>query len=59
MREYILTERERNILKAFLESGLKLEGFTLLRIRMGEAYGRLKDDLSLVEKALEKLREEA
>lgn len=58
MREYILTKRERGILKAFLESGLKLEGFTLLRMRMEKAYGRLKDDLLLVEKALEKLKEE-
>jgi len=55
MREYILTEREREILKTFIETGLKLNGFSVLIIRLKRANKRLMDDIELIRAALEKL----
>jgi len=34
MRSYIITEREREIIKAFLERGERLEGFRTLLSRL-------------------------
>lgn len=55
MREYILTERERSLLFKFLEAGVKEEGFKMLLHRMRKNVVRLKEDLELVQKVLEKL----
>ena len=57
MREYILTEREREILKTFIETGLKLNGFSVLIIRLKRANKRLMDDIELIRAALEKLEQ--
>ena len=55
MREYILTPREREILKTFVESGVKLNGFSVLAIRLKRASKRLLEDIELVKASLEKL----
>ena len=55
VREYILTLRERKILETFVESGVKLNGFSVLSIRLKRASGKLTDDLKLINAALEKL----
>ena len=55
MRNYILTEREKEIIQTYLEKGLKLEGFNMLVHRCKQ----LKDihqDLELIEKFLEKAK---
>jgi len=56
VREYILTEREKKILKTFVEKGVKLDGFSVLTIRLKRANRKLTDDLELINAALEKLK---
>ena len=48
MRKYILTPREQNILEAYLEDGLKLEGYTTLRNRIIELSPQLVKCLVLL-----------
>ena len=55
MREYVLTPRERKILEDFIESGIKLNGFSVLVIRLKRASKRLMADLKLIRATLEKL----
>jgi len=55
MREYVLTSRERRILEAFIESGMKLNGFSVLAIRLKRARKRLIEDMMLITATLEKL----
>ena len=55
MRNYILTEKEREILKVFLENGLKLDGFSVLILRLKKAEKSLKEDLELIDATLKKL----
>jgi hypothetical protein len=50
VRYYILTEREREIIRAYLDKGLKLEGFRVLSHLLG------KMDLSQIEKDQELVR---
>ena len=57
MREYILTEREREILKTFIETGLKLNGFSVLTNRLKRANKRLMEDMELIRSTLEKLEQ--
>ena len=54
MREYILTERERQLLKAYLEKDLKLKGFRSLAFRILKAHNQLKSDFELIENLLKK-----
>ena len=56
MREYILTQRERKIVETFIESGIKLNGFSVLSIRLKRANERLTEDLKLINAALNKLK---
>lgn len=55
MREYILTQRERKILETFIESGIKLNGFSVSAIRLKRAAERLMEDIKLISATLEKL----
>jgi len=56
VRGYILTERERKILKAYIEENVKLDGFSILALRLKRAKKeRVLNDLELMEKALEKI----
>lgn len=54
MREYILTEQERKIIKMFLETGEKLEGFRLLLHRT-RTMKQIREDLNLIENFLRKI----
>jgi len=58
MREYVLTQRERKILEAFTESGIKLNGFSVLAIRLKRANKKLTEDMTLITATLEKLETE-
>lgn len=51
----MLTSRERKILEAFIESGIKLNGFSVLVIRLKRASKRLMADMKLIRTTLEKL----
>lgn len=53
MRTYILTEHEKEILQRFLNEGLKLNGFAVLRGRLKNYFDVLKRDMDLIEKVLE------
>lgn len=53
MREYILTEKERETVLALNEKGLKLDGYRMLRHRAIKNLPRLREDLGLIEKFLE------
>lgn len=59
MREYILTPREREILKTFVETGIKLNGFSVLAIRLKRASKKLLDDMDLIKASLKKLERES
>jgi len=54
MRSYILTERERRILKRFVETGEKLDGFAVLVHHLRKHRDALSEDLGLVEAFLER-----
>jgi len=57
VREYILTPRERKLLKRFLETNEKLNGFSVLIHLLKKSLGKLEADLELIQKALEKASE--
>jgi hypothetical protein len=54
MREYILTEQEKQIIKKFLETGEKLEGFRMLVSRVKKMQA-INADLELIKKFLAKI----
>ena len=55
MRQKVLTEHERHLLKVFLTEGIKQNGFSVLLSRMSKHIDYLKDDLELMSKVLERL----
>jgi len=57
MRNYLITELEKRIIKAFLERGEKLEGFRKLKQRAKALdLKELKEQINLIEKFLEKTK---
>jgi len=58
MREYILTEKETELLEAYVEHGIKLDGFAVLVSRCRKAKGQLDRDIKLIESALIGLNKE-
>jgi len=57
MRNYLITELEKRIIKAFLERGEKLEGFRKLKQRAKALnLEEIKEQISLIEKFLEKIQ---
>jgi hypothetical protein len=58
MRAYILTKRERKILEAYVEKNIRLDGFSVLSLRLKRANSTILADAELVEKTLEKLNKE-
>jgi hypothetical protein len=56
MRQYILTEQEKQVIKEYLETGKKLEGFRtiLCRVRNMQAVSA---DLELIKQFLAKVQE--
>jgi hypothetical protein len=53
MREYILTDQEKQIIKKYLENGEKLEGFRMLLSRC-RSIESVNDDLELIKQFLAK-----
>lgn len=54
MKSHILTEHERRLIQAFLETGQRQEGFKVLLHRIRRNYKALKEDLDLISLVLEK-----
>jgi hypothetical protein len=54
MREYILTEQEKQIIKKYLETGEKLEGFRMLLSRCRNIES-VNADLELIKAFLAKV----
>jgi len=54
LREYILTQNEKKILKAYLSNETKLQGFSMLVFRARQSEKRLADDLALLQRVLKK-----
>jgi len=52
MREYILTNREQHIIQKLLETGERIEGFSMLKNRAKKNLPRLREDLELIDKFL-------
>lgn len=57
VRTYILTRREREILKRFIETDEKLNGFAVLMHYLRRARDSLNEDLKLIDAALRKIEE--
>jgi len=57
MRNYIFTEREREIVEAYLKRKLKLDGFQVLAVRVRKNAKKLMSDMELLKKIMEKLEE--
>ena len=55
MHKEILSDRERLMLKQFLETGEKGEGFRMLKLRIKRNYSALSDDFELIQQVREKL----
>lgn len=58
MREYILTKREQHIIQKLLETGERIEGFSMLKNRAKKNLPRLSEDLELINKLLDFVREQ-
>ena len=57
MRNYLITELEKRIIRAFLERGEKLKDFRKLKQRAKALdLKELKEQISLIEKFLEKIK---
>ena len=55
VRTYILTDHEKKILEYYLSQGLQLNGFRQLKkLILDLNIGRLREDLELIERFLEK-----
>jgi DNA primase large subunit len=59
MRTFILTEREREILHAYVTQNVKLDGFsvTILRVKHWDRK-KIDEDVTLMMNALKKLKAE-
>lgn len=55
MREYILTEHEREILETYLKEAIRMEGFRILIFRIRRSLERLRGDIELIETVLSKV----
>ena len=58
VRIYILTERERKILKRYLENGEKHDGFRIPIHYLRNNIDRIQSDLDLVKPTLKKINSE-
>jgi hypothetical protein len=52
VRSYILTKREKAILKRALETNEKLNGYAVLMHHLRKAQKRLEEDLELIRQGL-------
>ncbi len=53
VRAYILTTREKTILKRYIETGEKLNGFDILIHYLNKYQTQLNEDLDLIETAIQ------
>lgn len=55
MRNYILTPKEKEIIDAYLEQGIKLDGFSVLvhLCRNQQSISTIKEDLETIQKFLQ------
>ena len=56
MREYILTDQERQIIKKYIETGEKLEGYRML-VSRARNMQTISEDLELIKQFLQKAGE--
>ena len=54
MRKYILTDHEREMIQKYLDSGLKINGFAVLKHNIGKNIEIISEDLELMKKLIEK-----
>lgn len=54
VRSYILSPRERELLRRFVETNEKLNGFTVLIHYLKKNRDKLQEDLKLIDLALQK-----
>jgi len=59
MREYILTEKERKVLKNYIESQLKDNHFYVLIHRLRKCYEGLRKDMDMIDQVLNQKQSEA
>lgn len=58
MRNYILTEWEKEILNRFLADGTKLDGYSVVKNRVFKALPGLLKDCTVLSKVYDKIKEE-
>ena len=56
MHKAILSDKERMIIKHFLESSKKLQGFRMLKVRIKRNHKRIVEDFELIQKVFEKFQ---
>ena len=55
MHKDLLSDKERKMLKQFLESGEKQEGFRMLKMRLKRNYPCISQDYELLKQVMNKL----
>lgn len=55
MREYLLTQKERAILETYISDRVRLDGFSVLALRLKRAEKKLSEDFDLIETALKRM----
>ena len=56
MHKAILSDRERMIIRNFLENSKKLQGFRMLKVRIKRNHRRIVEDFELIQKVFEKFQ---
>lgn len=56
MRGYVLTERERKILTVYVEKDLKLDGFSVVLLRLNRSVPKVMADVELIKMFLDKTK---
>ena len=59
MRNYILTDNDKEIIRLYLLEGLKLEGFAQLKLRTYQALPEIIRDIALVMPFWDAIKEDA
>ena len=57
MRNYILTEQEREIIEGYIGKGFKIEGFSMLKHRIQKNLPQIKQDLTQINDFLRTFKE--
>ena len=54
MRKYLLTDHERDMIQKYLDSGVKINGFAVLKHNISRNIDKITDDFELMKKLLAK-----